>query len=100
VREVALAAHPPADPRVAANLAGIGIVPPGALGIGLETEPGLPEEAAERLSVPQLLVDPTRQERGDVGFERSLRRQQVAQEDDGVGFDVHHVGETARLFDT
>ena len=58
---------------------------------------GLSEEAAERLPVPELLVRPARQERGDLRVEGRTRGEEVAQEHDRVGLDVHHVGEAPGL---
>src|SRR5437588_4738367 len=62
-------------------------------GLGRDLEPVGPQEVRERLAVPQLLVHPAGQERGDVRVLRRPRGQQVAQVDDRVCLDVHHVVE-------
>ena len=97
VTHVSLRTDTPADPRVAGVPGGVGRVSPHPFAVWREVISGLAEESAERLAVPELFVDPARKERRDLGIERGPGRQKVAQEDDRVRLDVHHVCEASRL---
>src|ERR671930_1499192 len=90
-------ADPPPDPLVAVEPGGERVVAADSLVRRRYPVAGLAEEAAERLAVPQLLVDPARQEGGHLGVERRAGGEEIPQEDHGVGLDVHHVGQDASL---
>jgi len=97
VAQLSLPAEPTADPlvpRQPGRVRGAGGHP---FEIRRELPARLTQEPAERLTVPQLLVDPARQERGDVRLVGRRRREQVPEIDRGVGLDIHHVREAARL---
>src|SRR5260370_35849143 len=51
------------------------------------------EKAPEHQRVKKFLVGPTRQECGDFDVANDARREQVAQVDDSVRLDIHHVGD-------
>ena len=63
---------------------GYGGFSPHALAIRGQRIPDLAEEAAERLAVPQLLVDPAREERRHIRLERRPGPEDVPKEDHRV----------------
>jgi hypothetical protein len=65
----------------------------GQLGLGRHLDAVRAQEVREGLTVPELLVDPTAEERRDLGVDRDTRCEQVAQVDHRVRLDVHHVVE-------
>ena len=67
------------------------------LAVRRQAVPGLAQETAERLSVPELLVHPAREKGRHLGLDGGPGGQDVPQVDDCVGLDVHHVGETPGL---
>ena len=66
VGDVSLRPELPPDPLVPVDAGGERVVSRDVFEGGMQSIPRLSEEAAERLPVPELLVAPTRQERGDL----------------------------------
>ena len=97
VAELPTTTEPATDPQVPRGAGRVARVRLHPLQVRGELPPRLTEEPAERLAVPQLLVDPARQEGRDIGLVGRRGREQIAQVDRGVGLDVHHVCEAACL---